>query len=139
MCLIEKPNFALIPLIICIAGQFLVAQSEPNTTVNLLWCNFNGYSQEEVYASSVADVLVDLMNVTPTRKGFNYRTVSGNALAVSFGRATCNEDLSDADCANCLVVAKATVTSGCRNSVGGRTELVDCGIRYENYPIWSKV
>ncbi|XP_073138359.1 antifungal protein ginkbilobin-2-like [Henckelia pumila] len=135
MAVIEKPIWMMIPLIICIAGQFLVAKSEPNTTVNLLWCNFNGYSQEDVYASSVEDVLMDLTSVTPTRKGFRYRTVSGNALAVSFGLANCHEALSNADCAECLAAAKAAVTSGCRNSVGGRTELVDCGIRYENYPI----
>ncbi|KZV39576.1 antifungal protein ginkbilobin-2-like [Dorcoceras hygrometricum] len=135
MVLPETPIFMTIPLLICIAGQFLVAQSEPNTSVNLLWCNLNGYSQEEVYASSVADVLMDLVNVTPNLKGFKYRTVAGNALAVSFGHATCNEALSNVDCADCLSVAKDAVTTGCRNSVGGRMELVDCGIRYENYPI----
>ncbi|XP_073024291.1 antifungal protein ginkbilobin-like protein [Primulina eburnea] len=136
MGVIGKPILMMLPaLIICITGQFLITESEPNTAVNLLWCNSHGYSQEDLYAGSVADVLMDLMNVTPTRKGFDYRTVSGNALAVSFGRATCNGALSRTDCANCLVVAKTTVTSGCRNSVGGRTELVYCSIRYENYPI----
>ncbi|KAI3460872.1 hypothetical protein Pfo_017535 [Paulownia fortunei] len=133
MAFVHKLNIMIIASLIGLMGLVLVAESDPNTNVNLLWCNANGYAQGSPYANSVDYVLADLMNVTPNH-GFDYRTQSPYAAAVSYGHATCNTALSYSDCANCLVGAKATVSSGCPNSVGGRVEMVDCAMRYENYP-----
>ncbi|KAL2236494.1 antifungal protein ginkbilobin-2 [Sesamum indicum] len=135
MALVQKLNMIMtIISLIGLTGLLSVAKSEPNTNVNLLWCNENGYAEEDPYADSVAYVLADLMNVTPSRQGFDYSTVSPYGTAVSYGHATCNTGLSNNDCANCLVAAKASVSSSCLNSVGGRVAMVDCAMRYENYP-----
>ncbi|PIN03060.1 hypothetical protein CDL12_24416 [Handroanthus impetiginosus] len=134
MALAHKFNTIIIKSLIVLMVLSLVAKSEPNTNVNLLWCSEYNYAQEDTYANSVAYVLVDLMNATTSRQGLDYRTISPYAVAESYGHATCNTVLSSNDCANCLVSAEATVSSGCSNSVGGRVEMVDCTMRYENYP-----
>ncbi|KAK4441679.1 hypothetical protein Salat_0502800 [Sesamum alatum] len=131
MALVQRLNMIMTFIL---TGVVSVAKSEPNTNVNLLWCNENGYAEEDPYANSVAYVLADLMNVTPSRQAFDYSTLSPYATAVSYGHATCNTALSNNDCANCLAAGKASVSSGCLNSVGGRVEMVDCAMRYENYP-----
>ncbi|PIN03058.1 hypothetical protein CDL12_24414 [Handroanthus impetiginosus] len=133
MAIACKLNTMVISSLIVLMGLISVARSEPNTNVNLLWCNDNSYSQEDPYGNSVAYVLADLMNVTPTQQGFDYHTVSLYAEAVSYGHATCNTALSNNDCANCLVSAKASVNDVCANRIGGRVEMVDCTMRYENY------
>lgn len=132
MAFVQKLNIMIMAFLIGQMGLFLVAKSDPNTSVNLSRCNANYYSQEDPYANSVDYVLADLMNVTPNH-GFDYYTQSPYATAVSYGHATCNAALSYNDCANCLVAAKATVTTDCANRIGGAVEMVDCSMRYENY------
>lgn len=125
-------NIMLMVLAIGQMQLFLVAKSDPNTSVYLLLCNENTYAQGDDYANSVAYVLADLMNVTPNH-GYDYTTQSPYADAVCYGHATCNTALSYSDCADCMIAARAAVTSGCTNSIGAQVGMVDCSIRYESY------
>ncbi|XP_057794468.1 antifungal protein ginkbilobin-like protein [Salvia miltiorrhiza] len=104
----------------------------PNTSINYLACNVNGYLQGDAYAGNVAYVLADMMNVTPNA-GYDYYTHSPSSTAVCYGHATCSLALSYNDCADCLTAARSTVLAGCPSSIGASVEMVDCTIRYENY------
>lgn len=130
----QKLKVIIITMQIGLLGLIVIAKSDPNTSVNLLWCNAYGYLQGSTYADSVAYVLADLVDATSAQQSFDYSTLSPYAAAVSHGHATCNTALSNNHCADCLIAARATLTSGCHNSIGGRVEMVDCAIRYENYP-----
>ncbi|KAL2535378.1 Antifungal protein ginkbilobin-2 [Forsythia ovata] len=120
-------------LSISLLGLCYTVKSEPNTSVSGLTCNGNSYAEGDPFGNSVTYVLFDLMNVTPSQQGFDYRATSPYSTAVAYGHATCNQALSNNDCANCLISAKATLDSYCSGRIGGQTELVDCAMRFENY------
>lgn len=138
MASFEKLKTMIIVTLICQTALFLVANSTPDTTTQYLACNTNTYSPDDPYANSVAYVLADLMNVTPNH-GYDYYTQSPSAEAVSYGHGTCNTALSYNDCADCVEAARDALTSNCANRIGGTVNMVDCTMRYEQQPFWSKV
>ncbi|KAL8029030.1 hypothetical protein ABFX02_14G201700 [Erythranthe guttata] len=131
MAIVQSFNMMSIALLIGLS-LLLVAKSDPNTSVNLIVCNGNSYSQSDAYANSVAYVLADMMNVTPNH-GYDYKTQSPYAQAVSYGHATCNTALNYNDCADCMIAARSAVTNNCLDKVGAQVSMVDCSMRYENY------
>ncbi|KZV32412.1 antifungal protein ginkbilobin-2-like [Dorcoceras hygrometricum] len=116
-----------------LATTFFCVGSEPDTTVTTLICNGNTYLQDDPFGDSVAYVLADLMNVTPSQQGFNYYTVSPYPTAVAYGHATCSQSLANSECANCLATARGTLSTTCGGHIGGQVGMVDCGMRFEDY------
>ncbi|XP_073138360.1 antifungal protein ginkbilobin-like protein [Henckelia pumila] len=124
----------IITLIIgLLAISFSAVKSHPNTTVQTIICNAYTYAKIDPFGKSVAYVLADTMNVTPSIKGYDYYTVSPYPTAIAYGHATCNVKLPRSQCARCLVAARGTVSSSCANRIGGQVTMVDCSMRYENY------
>ncbi|XP_057794440.1 antifungal protein ginkbilobin-like protein [Salvia miltiorrhiza] len=121
--------------IVIIMGVLLVAaESTPNININEWRCNVNHYSENDAYADNVNYVLTDLVKQTPYALAYDYYSKSPSNTAICYGHATCNTALSSNDCNDCLVVAATTVKIYCEDRIGGMMELVDCTIRYENYP-----
>ncbi|XP_075475748.1 antifungal protein ginkbilobin-like protein [Primulina tabacum] len=114
------------------ASSFSAVESRPDTTVQSLICNLNSYSPNGPFASSVAYVLADLTNVTPTQQGYNYYTVSPFK-PIAYGHATCSVKLGNSECVSCLIAARGDVSRFCANRIGGQVTMVDCSMRYENY------
>ncbi|KAK4408061.1 hypothetical protein Sango_0387100 [Sesamum angolense] len=111
-----------------------VVKSDPDTSVNSIICNTQYYSGDDPFGNSVAYVLADLMNVAPSQQPYDYYTVSPYPTSPAYGHATCSQALANSACANCLASARGTVSSACAGSVGGQVGMVDCSMRYENYP-----
>ncbi|XP_073291596.1 antifungal protein ginkbilobin-like protein [Primulina huaijiensis] len=109
------------------------SEPKPNTSVTTLICNGDTYPQGDPFDDSVAYVLADLMNVTPSQQGYNYYAVSPYPAGVAYGHATCSLKLANSECANCLATARGTLSTTCGGHIGGQVEMVDCGMRFENY------
>ncbi|CAI9781163.1 unnamed protein product [Fraxinus pennsylvanica] len=130
---VPKTSLIVSALLLGLLGLCHTVKGGPNTSINVLGCNVNSYAEGDPFGNSVTYVLFDLMNVTPSQQGFDYRATSPYSTAVAYGHATCSRALSNNDCANCLVSAKATLESNCGGRIGGQTKLVDCTMRFENY------
>ncbi|XP_057794460.1 antifungal protein ginkbilobin-like protein [Salvia miltiorrhiza] len=120
--------------IVVIMGVLLGAESSPNTNINEWRCNADSYSETDAYADNVAYVVTDLVNQTPSTSVYYYLTQSPSNTAICYGQAICNVALSNNDCFNCLLAAATNIMTICKDKIGGMLEMVDCTIRYENYP-----
>ncbi|KAK7344492.1 hypothetical protein VNO77_14152 [Canavalia gladiata] len=69
-----------------------------------------------------------------TENNYDYYNISPYPDAFAYGHAACNLNLTPSDCETCLGVAKTVMFSACPRSIGVRTVLHDCTIRYEQYP-----
>ncbi|KAG8370718.1 hypothetical protein BUALT_Bualt13G0012400 [Buddleja alternifolia] len=74
-----------------------VAESDPNTNVDSLTCNAHTYAENDPFENSVAYVLADLMNVTPSQKNYNYYTAAPYRGSAAYGHATCSIFLANSD------------------------------------------
>ncbi|XP_071927717.1 antifungal protein ginkbilobin-like protein [Coffea arabica] len=109
-------------------------ESAPNTQVVTVLCNSGVYFRGDPFAISLAYVIADLETQTPSRKGYDYRNISPYPNAFAYGRANCNKNITSSDCEKCLVAANTTMISGCGSRIGARAVLLDCSMRYEQYP-----
>ncbi|KAL0418752.1 UNVERIFIED_CONTAM: hypothetical protein Sradi_1288700 [Sesamum radiatum] len=131
----QLPSFIITCLMIIMATATLsVVKNDPDTSINSIICNTQYYSGDDPFGNSVAYVVADLMNVAPSQQPYDYYTVSPYPTSPAYGHATCSQALANSECANCLASARGTVSSACAGSVGGQVGMVDCSMRYENYP-----
>lgn len=106
----------------------------PNTQVIITLCNTGVYAKGDPFGTSLDYILEDLEKVAPSRQGYSYRNISPYPNAFAYGQADCNATLSSSDCATCLDAAKTTMLSSCNSRIGARCVLIDCSMRYEQYP-----
>ena len=109
-------------------------ESNPNTNVSSVLCNNGAYSEGNPFATSLAYVIEELEAVTPTIRGYDYYNISPYPNAFAYGHAACNKNLTASDCSTCLGAAKMAMFGACNSRIGARSILVDCTIRYEQYP-----
>ncbi|MFS7987478.1 putative Gnk2-like domain-containing protein [Helianthus anomalus] len=121
-------------LLIGLFGVSNVVQSAPNTNVISVLCNSGTYTKGDPFTISLAYILDELTNVTPSQKGYNYQNISPYPNAFAYGHASCNQNLTSTDCKTCLDAAEVNMLSGCIDAIGARATLNDCSIRYEQYP-----
>ncbi|KAL5984464.1 hypothetical protein ACLOJK_018569 [Asimina triloba] len=124
----------ILAVIVC-WGSMIAAV--PNTNVTSILCNVGEYTRGDPFAVSLAYVLSDLVEQTPSSKGHDYSNISPFPNAFAYGHASCGGTISDGDCATCLSIASKNMTDACGSRIGGRAILYDCSIRYEQYPISS--
>ncbi|XP_073138358.1 antifungal protein ginkbilobin-like protein [Henckelia pumila] len=125
-------NFAILALFLSLSQT---ATCAPNTNVEIVQCNVGTYSEGDPFAISLAYVLAELEDATPSRRGgYDFRNVSPYPNAFAYGHAACNRTLASPDCAACLAAAKTSVLGACAGRIGGRSVLYDCTVRYEQYP-----
>ncbi|GMI66533.1 hypothetical protein like AT5G48540 [Hibiscus trionum] len=130
--MVYLPKLAALAMI----GLFLLCsnvRSVPDTSVISVLCNSGSYSEGDPFATSLVYVLQDLEGVTPERRGYDYFNISPYPNAFAYGHAVCNQSLTTSDCAACLGAAKTAMFGTCQNSIGSRSVLHDCTIRYEQY------
>ncbi|XP_057794451.1 antifungal protein ginkbilobin-like protein [Salvia miltiorrhiza] len=121
--------------IVVIMGVLLgAAESTPNININEWRCNADSYSETDAYAGNVDYVLTDLMYQTPNAPAYYYFTQSPSNTAICYGQAICNIAISNNDCNDCLIAADSNIKIICNDKIGAMLEMVDCTIRYENYP-----
>lgn len=120
-------------------NNHLVRGSPVTTVVNILCSNVE-YDFYDPYGSSVNYVLTDVGIHTPTvdPPPYEYYSISPWASNVAYGYGACNGFLSESDCHDCLSTAFVTVIGSCQQNTGAQVQLVDCVIRYENYPFQEK-
>lgn len=106
----------------------------PNTAVKSVLCNSGTYTAGDPFTISLAYVLAELESATPSRRGYDFRDISPYPNAFAYGHAACNQTLTTSDCADCLAAAKTAMLGSCDGRIGGRGELYDCIVRYEQYP-----
>ncbi|KAK1426696.1 hypothetical protein QVD17_15375 [Tagetes erecta] len=115
-------------------GICKVVQSAPNTNVVSVLCNSGSYTSGDPFRISLEYVLDELIEVTPSERGYDYKNISPYPNAFAYGHATCNQNLTSTDCKTCLDAAEANMLSTCNNKIGARAVLTDCSVRYEQYP-----
>ncbi|XP_030545922.1 antifungal protein ginkbilobin-like protein [Rhodamnia argentea] len=131
------PRLKLTAAIVAASSLLLllgVARGAPDTTVRQVLCNSEGYTAGDPFAANVAYVVADLEAATPGREGYDYANISPYPNAFAYGHATCGRNLTGADCGTCLGAAKRAMLGTCASRIGARAVLVDCGMRYEQYP-----
>ncbi|KAK6141412.1 hypothetical protein DH2020_024860 [Rehmannia glutinosa] len=97
-------------------------------------CNTATYTNGDPFTISLSYVLAELESITPFYHGYDFRNISPYPNAFAFGHAGCNRTLTSSDCAACLAAAKTALIGACDGRIGARSVLVDCAIRYEQYP-----
>ncbi|XP_008792989.3 antifungal protein ginkbilobin-like protein [Phoenix dactylifera] len=112
----------------------ITVRSAPNTNITSVLCNSGTYTAGDPFTISLAYVLSDLLAVTPSRKDHDYYNVSPFPNAFAYGHAACKANLAGGDCSVCLRSAKGVMNTTCGMAIGARSSLVDCAIRYEQYP-----
>ncbi|CAL5006153.1 unnamed protein product [Urochloa decumbens] len=118
-------------LLLLLLASFSHADSAaPNTVV----CSEHVYSDDAPFAVSVAEVLKELVWVTPWGGGHDlYQSLPSEA-PIAYGHAVCRPGLIGVDCKSCLGYAVTQVQQVCGHSLGGRAAMGDdCSVRYENY------
>ncbi|CAJ1905696.1 unnamed protein product [Sphenostylis stenocarpa] len=112
-----------------------VADGVPNTSIINVLCNSGLYTSGDPFGFSLNYVLGDLEKETAAQKNYDYHNISPYPNAYVYGHATCNLNLTSSDCKTCLGAAKMALFSTCQTPrIGARSVLLDCTIRYEQYP-----
>ncbi|KAF5731523.1 hypothetical protein HS088_TW18G00201 [Tripterygium wilfordii] len=126
------PKLATTMIGLC--GLFSLVSSDPNTRVKTVLCNSGEYSKGDPFGISLDYVLADFEASTPTDKDYDYRNISPYPNSYAYGHAACNKNLTTSDCLTCLGAAKTAMFGACQSRIGARSVLIDCTIRYEQYP-----
>uniref|UniRef100_A0A3Q7I576 Gnk2-homologous domain-containing protein n=2 Tax=Solanum lycopersicum TaxID=4081 RepID=A0A3Q7I576_SOLLC len=126
-------------LVLILALSSELAKGIPNTNLTQVLCNGAQYFKDDPFAISLAYVLAELVSTTPSRQGYDYHNISPYPNAFAYGHAACNNNttttsLTKQDCKTCLDSAKDNLLTSCDAQIGGRVLLVDCTMRYEQYP-----
>ncbi|XP_070054458.1 antifungal protein ginkbilobin-like protein [Nicotiana tomentosiformis] len=130
-------NLTLVVAILILRLNFEVVKGIPNTNLTKVQCNSGQYFKDDPFAISLAYVVAELVSTTPSRHGYDYHNISPYPNAFAYGHAACNNKtttLTKQDCKTCLASAKANLLTSCDTRIGGRILLVDCTMRYEQYP-----
>nr|XP_029124107.1 antifungal protein ginkbilobin-like protein [Elaeis guineensis] len=131
MAFLSKLPFTISALLIL---WIITVSSVPNTNITSVLCNTGTYTSGDPFTISLAYVLSDLLDATPSRKGHDYYNISPFPNAFAYGHAACMANLTNGDCSVCLQSAEGAMNSTCGMAIGARSVLVDCTIRYEQYP-----
>ncbi|XP_057509702.1 antifungal protein ginkbilobin-like protein [Actinidia eriantha] len=134
MAFLPKMTVFVSGLLIGLFGLSGVVQSTPNTNISIVLCNSGVYSEGDPFATSLAYVIADLKGVTSSRPGYDYHNISPYPNAFAYGHAACNNNLTSLDCSTCLGAAENAMFGTCDSRIGARSVLIDCTIRYEEYP-----
>lgn len=129
-----KPIPQILASILLLLSLCRISAATPNTAVKSVLCNSGTYTKGDPFTISLAYVLAELESATPSRRSYDFRNISPYPNAFAYGHAACNQTLSSSDCADCLAAAKSAMLGSCDGRIGGRGELYDCLIRYEQYP-----
>ncbi|OIS98654.1 hypothetical protein A4A49_60852, partial [Nicotiana attenuata] len=130
-------NLILVVAILILGLNFEVVKGIPNTNLTKVQCNSGQYFKDDPFAISLAYVVAELVSTTPSCHGYDYHNISPYPNAFAYGHAACNNNtttLTKQDCKTCLASAKDTLLTSCDARIGGRVLLVDCTMRYEQYP-----
>lgn len=129
---LEKTKQTLMMILI---GISTTAVSTPNTNITTVLCNSGVFTGGDPFSISLNYVLTELQSLTPTRPDKDFHNISPYPNAFAYGHAACtNNNLTASDCTGCLRSAHSAMFATCVNRIGARAVLVDCTIRYEQYP-----
>ncbi|XP_009356861.3 antifungal protein ginkbilobin-like protein [Pyrus x bretschneideri] len=133
---IHLMKIAVTLTLIGFAGFFFcsVVRCTPDTNVTNVLCNGGLYTAGDPFAVSLAYVLQELETAAPAHKNYDSYNISPYPNAFAYGHASCNKNITAPDCTTCLGAAKTDMSVTCQNAIGGRAVLVDCAVRYEQYP-----
>jgi hypothetical protein len=125
----------LLLLLLLLVASPRGAAAAPNTEALSVLCNGASYGAGDPFAASLAYVLSELVSETPAPAGArDFYNISPYPTAFAYGHAACRPALAEGDCAACLRSAVSQMGATCGRSVGARAVLVDCSVRYEQYP-----
>ncbi|CAN4091542.1 unnamed protein product [Withania somnifera] len=133
---VRTPSILVVAVII-LGLNFEAVKGIPNTNLTKVQCNNGQYFKGDPFAISLAYVLAELVSTTPSCRRYDYHNISPYPNAFAYGYAACKNtasSLTKQDCKTCLASAKDDLLTGCDARIGGRTLLVDCTMRYEQYP-----
>ncbi|RCV10435.1 hypothetical protein SETIT_2G112100v2 [Setaria italica] len=131
--LLPSITLSLLLLLLLLVASPRGAAAAPNTEALSVLCNGATYGAGDPFAASLAYVLSELVSETPAAHGGFY-DISPYPAAFAYGHAACRPSTAAADCAACLRSAVSQMGATCGRSVGARAVLVDCSVRYEQYP-----
>lgn len=126
-------KFATVILMGFLHGIAMVT-STPNTNIQTVLCNSGRYTAGDPFATSLAYVLEELQTTTPKHKNYDLYNISPYPNAFAYGHGSCNKNLTISDCTVCIGAAKTAMLDSCQSRIGARAVLLDCAIRYEQYP-----
>jgi hypothetical protein len=127
-----QKHVTIVVILLCLWSS---AESVPNTNIIKVLCNSGVYTSGDPFGISLSYVVEDLENETPSQKNYDYHNISPYPNSFAYGHATCNLNLTSSDCKTCLGVAKSDIFTTCQTkTIGARSVLHDCSIRYEQYP-----
>lgn len=125
----------LAALLIAISVMCTSVRSVPNTKITNYICNNDMYADSDYnFQMSLDNVLSRLEIVTPNTNGQDYYTSYPSPNPLVYGHASCVQGLSTSDCISCLGIAKSLLKGNCPKRTGVQLSVVDCSIRYEEYP-----
>ncbi|EXB39360.1 hypothetical protein L484_025055 [Morus notabilis] len=114
-----------------------MVRSSPDTKVKKFLCNLSTYKAGDPFATSLAYVLDELKFATPDHENYDFILffdIYPNPNAFAYGHDSCDQDLTSSDCSECFSAAKKVTVRSCPNRIGAQVVLLDCEIRYEQYP-----
>ncbi|KAK6927795.1 Serine-threonine/tyrosine-protein kinase, catalytic domain [Dillenia turbinata] len=97
-------------------------------------CGNKTATQASAFASTVNELVANLVTATPKIKGFFAATkkeVGGGSNGAVYGVAQCAETVSQSGCLQCLQVAQSNI-QGCPPSTDGRAFDAGCFLRYSD-------
>ncbi|XP_073104371.1 antifungal protein ginkbilobin-like protein [Elaeis guineensis] len=110
MAFLSKLPFTISALLIL---WIITVSSVPNTNITSVLCNTGTYTSGDPFTISLAYVLSDLLDATPSRKGHDYYNISPFPNAFAYGHAACMANLTNGDCSVCLQSAEGAMNSTC--------------------------
>ncbi|KAI4368074.1 hypothetical protein MLD38_016677 [Melastoma candidum] len=126
MSLLVRSLFA--PIIIVAAMVFSLEFTKGEDT-DILEMGCNPKAADNTQEDSISDLLEDLIANTPVNGFFQYLTGKGY-----YAIAGCNGVISQDECGDCLDDAENKLIIHCRDADGAQIKLVDCRLRFEQYP-----
>lgn len=135
MAISQRPC-AIATLIISLTSVVLVVSIISGQNAGLVYyvCNTLRYERGDMFEIGLSWILPDLGEQTAFH-GYHYYSASpvGNV----YGHAACNGNgtVNREDCIRCINFAYEKLQGYCPMSLGEQIQLIDCRIRYENYPI----
>lgn len=128
------PAAILLTVVLVTSFNYNLVRGYPNTDLVYTLCSGILFDSHDPYVDSVGYVLSDVMNITPNTSSYEYYSTSPGSSSVAYGYGACNGYLSESDCHDCLITSFGELVRYCQANTGAQAELVDCKIRFENYP-----
>ncbi|XP_047316603.1 antifungal protein ginkbilobin-like protein [Impatiens glandulifera] len=121
-------------LLIILIGHLTATISTPNTKIATVLCNSGVFTAGDPFSISLNYILSELQSLTPSHPQKDFHNISPYPNAFAYGHAACTNNLTASDCTNCLRAANSAMFTTCVTRIGARAVLVDCTMRYEQYP-----